>query len=263
VILDEALTLSRARRCPYWEAISLVRHGLLAHRRSDLAAAAAHYDAALALLGDGNALAVAGVLWDAAAVARDQGDLPKAADYLQASLARRWDWMERRGVRECLTGLAELAVLTGRCEPALRLFGAAETLRRAIGIHDDRHHQPRRAAALATARRAVGETAGAAVFAAGQDVPLAEAVALAMAMAEAIRAEPTPQGADYPITHGLTNREREVLRLAATGRSDREIGDALFISPHTVSRHLQSIYSKLEVNSRTAASAYAHRHGLA
>jgi DNA-binding NarL/FixJ family response regulator len=51
--------------------------------------------------------------------------------------------------------------------------------------------------------------------------------------------------------------------LLAAGRSDREIAAALFISHRTVSRHLQNIYAKLEVNSRTAASAFAHRHGLA
>jgi DNA-binding NarL/FixJ family response regulator len=61
----------------------------------------------------------------------------------------------------------------------------------------------------------------------------------------------------------LTTRELDVLRLLASGRSDREIGTALFISPRTVSRHLQNIYAKLDVNSRTAAAAYAHRHGLA
>ncbi len=53
-----------------------------------------------------------------------------------------------------------------------------------------------------------------------------------------------------------------MLRLVATGQSDREIGESLSISPRTVSRHLQSIYGKLGVNSRTAAAAFAHRLGI-
>ncbi len=62
--------------------------------------------------------------------------------------------------------------------------------------------------------------------------------------------------------HGLTGREREVLRLVAAGRSNREIAEALVISEHTVARHLQNIFAKLGVSSRTAASAFAHEHDL-
>jgi DNA-binding CsgD family transcriptional regulator len=65
-----------------------------------------------------------------------------------------------------------------------------------------------------------------------------------------------------PATHGLTARELEVLRLVAAGRSNREIAELLVISEHTVARHLQNIYAKLRVSSRTAASAFAHSHDL-
>jgi DNA-binding CsgD family transcriptional regulator len=60
----------------------------------------------------------------------------------------------------------------------------------------------------------------------------------------------------------LTDREREVLRLVAAGRTNREIGVELFISEHTVARHLQNIYAKTGSPSRTSAAAYAFRHGL-
>jgi DNA-binding NarL/FixJ family response regulator len=62
---------------------------------------------------------------------------------------------------------------------------------------------------------------------------------------------------------GLTTREVEVLRLIAEGCSNREIGDRLYISHRTVMQHVASILAKLEVGSRTAAAALAHRHGLA
>lgn len=60
----------------------------------------------------------------------------------------------------------------------------------------------------------------------------------------------------------LTAREREVLRMVAAGKTNREIADALTISPHTVGRHLQNIFMKLDLSSRAAATAYAYEHGL-
>ena len=57
--------------------------------------------------------------------------------------------------------------------------------------------------------------------------------------------------------HGLTAREQEVLRLVAGGKSNREIAAELVLSEHTVARHLQNIFAKLGVSSRTAASAFA------
>ena len=63
-------------------------------------------------------------------------------------------------------------------------------------------------------------------------------------------------------SYGLTPRELEVLRLVAAGRSNREIAEALVISEHTVARHVQNIFAKLRVPSRTAAVAFAFEHAL-
>jgi DNA-binding CsgD family transcriptional regulator len=62
--------------------------------------------------------------------------------------------------------------------------------------------------------------------------------------------------------HGLTRRELEVLRLVAAGRTNREIASSLIISERTVARHLQNIFAKLGVSSRTAAGAFTFEHGL-
>ncbi|MBT2403498.1 response regulator transcription factor [Streptomyces sp. ISL-87] len=63
-------------------------------------------------------------------------------------------------------------------------------------------------------------------------------------------------------THGLSARELEVLRQVVGGASNRQIATALAISEHTVARHLQNIFGKLGVSSRTAASTFALEHGL-
>jgi predicted ATPase/DNA-binding CsgD family transcriptional regulator len=66
-----------------------------------------------------------------------------------------------------------------------------------------------------------------------------------------------------PDNEALTAREIEVLRLLATGLSNKQIGERLVLSPHTVSGHTQSIYGKLALNSRSAATRYALEHHLA
>ena len=60
----------------------------------------------------------------------------------------------------------------------------------------------------------------------------------------------------------MTPRELQVLRLVAVGKSNREIASTLVISENTVARHLQNIFAKLGVSSRTAASAFAFAHNL-
>jgi DNA-binding CsgD family transcriptional regulator len=62
--------------------------------------------------------------------------------------------------------------------------------------------------------------------------------------------------------HGLSPRELEVLRLVASGKSNREIAKTLVISEHTVARHLQNIFAKLSVSSRAAATAFAFEHEI-
>jgi DNA-binding NarL/FixJ family response regulator len=62
---------------------------------------------------------------------------------------------------------------------------------------------------------------------------------------------------------GLTSRETDVLRLLVEGRSDREIGEELYISTRTAQGHVSHIFDKLGVNSRAAAVAIAVREGIA
>jgi DNA-binding CsgD family transcriptional regulator len=65
-----------------------------------------------------------------------------------------------------------------------------------------------------------------------------------------------------PYPCGLTQREVEVLRLIALGKSNRDIANALFVSPNTVANHVRSILTKTSTTNRTEAAAYARGHDL-
>ena len=67
---------------------------------------------------------------------------------------------------------------------------------------------------------------------------------------------------NHDLASGLTPREVDVLRLVAQGLTDAAVGQRLFISPRTVSQHLRSIYAKLDLPSRAAATRYAVEHRL-
>ena len=66
---------------------------------------------------------------------------------------------------------------------------------------------------------------------------------------------PVKPSPTYP--DSLTGREVEVLRLLAQGMTDAQIAEQLVISPRTVNNHLTSIYQKIQVSSRSAATRYA------
>jgi ATP/maltotriose-dependent transcriptional regulator MalT len=63
-------------------------------------------------------------------------------------------------------------------------------------------------------------------------------------------------------THGLSPRELEVLRLVASGETNRAIAAALVLSERTIDRHVSNIYAKLGVSSRAAATAFAYENRL-
>ena len=74
-----------------------------------------------------------------------------------------------------------------------------------------------------------------------------------------------PNTVDPEITkiESLTHREREVIALVGEGLKNKQVGERLFISETTVTHHLSSVFSKLDVSDRLELIIYAFRHGLA
>ncbi len=81
------------------------------------------------------------------------------------------------------------------------------------------------------------------------------------ASAESV-AQPVDVTDSTEVMHDLTERELDVLRLIATGASNREIADKLVVSEGTVKNHVSSILSSLKLRDRTQAALYAHQHQL-
>ena len=142
---------------------------------------------------------------------------------------------------------AQLAASTGDAERAARLFGAADAVWAAIeaplpgyfhGHHDD---------VLAVLRSHLGESRFEAAWDEGRQMPIGATIDLVQPVARA--------GADAP--EGLTMREVEVLVLVAQGLTDAEVAERLVVSIRTVHAHLRSIYRKLDVRTRSAATRYA------
>ena len=99
----------------------------------------------------------------------------------------------------------------------------------------------------------------AAIQASVRSAELTEEIGAALALTRSETSRSAPSNADL----GLTQRERDVLRLMAAGKANQEIADELFVSLGTVKVHVTHILAKLAVTSRAAATAYAHRHDLA
>ena len=114
---------------------------------------------------------------------------------------------------------------------------------------------------ITTARAALGRDDFTTAWDTGERLSIEEVFALLDQVGAApAPAETEPDARELP--GGLSARELDVLRLVADGLTDAEIGERLFISPRTVARHLYTVYQKLGVNSRTAATAFAFKHGL-
>jgi LuxR family transcriptional regulator, maltose regulon positive regulatory protein len=144
---------------------------------------------------------------------------------------------------------------------------ARRGLERAAALHD-RTGLPYEAGAarteLARVLARLGRTEAAARLARRTARQLRELGALAAAeLAERLPAGDARRGRVATPVGRLSPREAQVLGLVAEGLTDREIGDQLSISAHTVHRHVSNILGKLRVPSRTAAAALAGRHGLA
>jgi len=198
-------------------------------------------------------------LFDAGQSALDQGDVAQVTALFQEGLSLGQENGDVSDIAYFLRGFALLAVVEKQPQKAARLFGAAEQL---FPGEADLLAQTEFEREVEQVRAQLGEKAFAAAWAEGRTMTPEQALAAQgpVTMPTTAPAGPSsgPHAAKAPTyPAGLTAREVEVLRLVAQGLTDAQVAEHLIVSPRTVNFHLTSIYSKLQVSSRAAATRFA------
>jgi non-specific serine/threonine protein kinase len=271
-LCEESLALSRTLGDPRAIASWLANLGTIVLARGDGQRAKELCDESLSIRralgykgGCAHTLAILG------RIALAQGNYEEAIACFNESLTLRQEIGEKEGIATVLEGLAAVTGALGEPMRAAGLYGFAESLRTQLGAPMSPIDVPSYQRAIATLRAKLDEPTFLNARAAGQAMTLEEA------LAEAARVKaraPLPPASSSPRVEtpstsparrnpfGLTAREIDVLRLVTQGLTTTQIADRLMISPRTADAHLRSIYSKLSVTSRAAATRSAIEHQL-
>jgi ATP/maltotriose-dependent transcriptional regulator MalT len=245
--------------------------GLLSLRQGDVEGASARLAENVRLretVGDARGLAWAQIWLARAELARH--NLDEASRLLSEGLAHAIQTQSRLFTAMGLEELGKLAAEQGEPTWAARLFGAVQALREAMEAPLPPCEQPDYEKVFSSVRVQLGTARFRAAWAQGhgmtpqqvlesqhESVPEPDLPSLP-GFAPAAPSDLVPE--KEPIS--LTRRERDVLRLLAEGRTNVQIAEQLVVSPFTVKAYVRSIYQKLEVDSRAAATRFALDHHL-
>ena len=198
------------------------------------------------------------------------GDRERAEGFFTRTLELGEELGAKSTVAESLEGMACAAAAKSQTTRSARLFGAARTLQNATVYQQALEQRALREPYLTAARAQLDEAAWEAAFAEGQAMTFEEAVEYALYAEEpSVTTLPSTTTDQSSLSSApkrparLTPREIEVLGLVAAGMTNAQIAKELFVSIRTVETHITSIYHKLGVTSRAAATRFALEHGLA
>jgi predicted ATPase/DNA-binding CsgD family transcriptional regulator len=190
-------------------------------------------------------------------VALERRDVARAVELIAESLELARVGGHQRFTVQCLEKLAWLMIANGRPERAANVLGLIANLRQAIGVPVPPILQIDYDRYIPIAKAQLGDAAWDVAWETGRSMSLDDAIALMRLP------EPAPVAASAGSALSLlSQREVEVLHLLVEGHSNKEIGDALSISPNTVANHVTNIMNKLGLDSRTAVATWAMRHGV-
>jgi len=262
-LLEESLSVSRERGYKWNIATSIHFLGLVAFLQGDVARARSLLEESLVLFQEeGDRGSTAQVFFSQGFISFGQAEYMAARMLMEQSLEiarkldRKWDMVSY------LEGLAAVMAIQGEPERAVRFMSAAQEGREAIGTPLQSLLQAIHELTISSVRAQLGDQAYATAWAEGRTMTPEQALAAQWpaAMPTTPPAEPSsipsPQKAPAP-PNGLTLREMEVLRLLAQGLTSAQIAERLTVSVLTVNTHVRSIYSKLGVSSRSAATRWA------
>jgi ATP/maltotriose-dependent transcriptional regulator MalT len=273
-LADETLALIRAVGFKQFTAYALGLLGLLDLQRGEETQAHSHLEEALRLQTElWHQYGIAWAMYDLAGLHLAQRDYPTARTTYEEGLQRSMAIGDQMLVASYLEGLAAAVVAQGGEEGvvpislwAARLWGAAARVREAIGSPMPPVYRAAYEHALAQAQRLVNDQTFRTALDEGRSMTPDQALATRPASSgpsvQTSPPFPTAASSNQPVLSpkGLTAREVEVLRLLADGLTNPQIAERLVLSQPTVNTHVASLFNKLGVNSRSAATRYAVEH---
>jgi len=265
VRLEESLAVSRKMGYKWNIATSLHFLGLVAFLRGDVASSRSLLEESLLRFQEvGDRGSMAQVFFSQGFISLGQGDYAEARTLMEQSLEiaseleRKWDMVSY------LEGLAAVVAAQGEPVRAVWFMSSARAGREAIGTPLQSLLQAMHEFTMASVRTQLGEQAFDAAWAEGRTMTPEHILVNLEPLSASKPVLTTPSSAAVaPLSHtGLTPREMEVLHLLAQGLTSAQMAEQLVIGLVTVNSHVRSIYSRLGVTSRAAATRYALEHHL-
>lgn len=207
----------------------------------------------------GDRRAIAKAYYRLGCVASEQQAYPEAQTSYMRCLAILWEVPDSWMIAAALEKLAQVALAQGNDVQAVILYGATERLRETMGCPLPLIERPGYDQSRTLARTRLGQRMFVSTWADGRTLTPRQALA-AYESELARQQQPKSTESNQTTLHSpstLTAREIEVLRLVAGGLTDIQVAERLVLSPRTVSTHLRSIYTKLNVHSRASATRFA------
>ena len=242
-------------------ALALQSLGFLESSVANLTAAHALYSESLTLIRhSGDRVGIARATFTLGLIAIQRQQHLEARDLLAEAVALWKELGDRYNFCGCLALIANLALHGGQVERALQLLGAIDTFLQEINSTPPALVQTIIDEVKQQTQIRLGQDAFATAWTAGQALTLEKTYELQ----GMVLAEIGMETADSPSVcpNGLTQREVEVLHLLTEGLTNAKIAETLVVSPYTINAHLRSIYSKLDVSTRAAATRYALEHDI-
>jgi predicted ATPase/DNA-binding CsgD family transcriptional regulator len=265
-LLEESLAISRELDFKGIIARCLSHLGLVELQQGNLATARSLLEESLAYHKEtGDQWGISWVLSIIARVQTYHGDRAGALVLYKESLEIARKIGSKLNIAVCMEGMASVLAVEGDPARAAHLWGAAEVLRESICAPIWPVERVSYELSVAATRALLGETAFVTFWAEGRTLPLGQTF-VEQGPASMPDLIPTGQQVTFransrtasPVR--LTRREIEVLRLLTMGLTSAQIAGQLVISLATVNTHVGSIYAKLGVTSRSAATRYAVEH---
>jgi len=261
--LKESMRLTKEIEHTSGIALLLLALGDLERCRSNGEIAASYYEQCLALTRTLNdKVSMAGALFGLGDIARVQQDNVRACVLLKQSMQLSWEIGDRSGLAASLETFAWFCRQIGLPERAAQFLGTAEALRDWLQIpltptlFAEHEHE------VLALQAALGEVAFNETWSYGRTMTQKLALSMVARIPIPEQSEPSSEKHARSYPAGLTPREVDVLRLVAAGLPDARIAEQLVLSPRTVNTHLRSIYAKIDVSSRSAATRFAFEHKL-